>query len=288
MDKRLEELEAKLKEYEANREEIKERLEILEQERNTIFINGKPVEYDGKEPLVFEDGKSQVIFENHGATVNMATNGATVIASGIPKAQEIRAYRTALQWANENIAETKEQIETLKAQKQESRGESNENDQIDFDQYVRTLDGKVAEAYGTTTSKLRDMKIVHLGNDLGHMTHGKGLNVELISKTGAYISDEKSRNLGFVPITKDKFGWNHFQRDGIQWNQNKKINLTMEKDEKGQYIKLESKDKGVTARAYLKGEAKPFQELKNEWEMEKRTFQKQKDRSQDKELSMER
>ena len=109
-------------------------------------------------------------------------------------------------------------------------------------------------------------------------------NLEYYSPSGAYISNEDRTNLAYVPVSKGQLDLNN-----IQWNQTKGIRLYMEKNQKGQqYIKMESKEKGVTARAYLKGEAKPFQELKNEWEMEKRTFQKQKDRSQDKELSMER
>lgn len=273
MEKRLEELEAKLKEYEANREEIEERLEMLEQERNTIFINGKPVEYDGKEPLVFEDGKSKVIFENggiinHGATVNMATNGATVNASGIPREQEIRAYRTALKFAEENIAETKEQIEKLKGQ---DIGEAAKREKAE--QIIRD-------------NPRAFQQIEALGNDLKK----NGIVLEADLKGGAYVrrmNDTERTNLGYVPWTEDQNGIKRIDGNKIQWNKNPKINLSVEKDSRGQYIKLESKDKGVTARAYLNGEAKPFKELKNQWEMEGKTFEKNRDRGIGKDRGME-
>lgn len=113
--------------------------------------------------------------------------------------------------------------------------------------------------------------------------------IEATLRNGAYVRPADDRtNLGYVPFTKDENGYNRIDGEKIQWNRNQKINLSIETDKKrGQYIKLESKDKGASARAYLDGEAKPFKELKNQWEMEGKTFEMNRDRGIGKDRGME-
>lgn len=89
----------------------------------------------------------------------------------------------------------------------------------------------------------------------------KGVQVKLALDGGVYLSDEEGKNLGFAPWTEES---RKLKVEDIQWNRNPNISLSLEKDERGHYIKMSG---AMNAKAYLDGKAKPFHELK--WEMDR-------------------
>lgn len=89
--------------------------------------------------------------------------------------------------------------------------------------------------------------------------------VEIEMKEGVYVRDyydHNRENLGFIPFQKDSNGLNRLDGD-VLWNNNRDIRLSLQRDKRGPFIKMEGK---INARAYLE-EAKPFHELK--WELER-------------------
>lgn len=297
--------------YEEQKVKLEKELEQVESDRDRgrITYNGKEVgpEFSDGDVSIYSDGHGSVIRDGNttifhgGGTVNMVSNGSSVRISSSRSAYSIREELRSTE-QDLNVAKQKYQ-EALKAERKGREKETrNFNRGVDglqeIDRLKKELKTLSTQDIGKQEAREKVEQILRnnprafqqmdvLANDLKK----NGIILEADLKGGAYVrrADDKERmNLGYVPWTKDEQGLNRIDGDKIQWNQNKKINLSMEKDKKGPYIKLESKDKGVTARAYLDGEAKPFKELKNQWEMEGKTFQKDRDRGIDKDRGMER
>ncbi|MFC4075253.1 hypothetical protein [Salinithrix halophila] len=208
------------------------------------------------------------------------------------------AIRTKIAQFEGEVGRLKGELEGLEAQ---GRVADHPQEEKPFEQAVEEMKKELKALDGLPQDERREkaMEII-LDNPrvfqqieaLAKDAEKNGIVVEADLKGGAYVRQKDDRtNLGYVPWTKDEQGLNRIDGDKIQWNKNQKINLSIQQDDKGkQYIKLESKDKGVTARAYTNGEAKPFPELKNSWEVEGKTWTQQKNRDQgiDRERGMER